>query len=128
MAETQAVAESRIEEYWDWIAVALFLLLAVDLLTTLAAARVVGVGAESNPLMRWLLGRDIVVVIAAHLVVVVLVTGCFRLLIGHLRRTPAPADRYLALLIEAWLGVLVAVGLGVFANNLAVIVLGQSLL
>jgi hypothetical protein len=128
MAETQAVAESRIEEYWDWIAVALFLLLAVDLLTTLAAARVVGVGAESNPLMRWLLGRDIVVVIAAHLVVVVLVTGCFRLLIGHLRRTPAPADRYFALLIEAWLGVLVAVGLGVFANNLAVIVLGQSLL
>ncbi|WP_299331354.1 hypothetical protein [Haloplanus sp.] len=128
MAEPQAVAESRIEEYWDWIAVALFLLLAVDLLTTLAAARVVGVGAESNPLMRWLLGRDIVVVIAAHLVVVVLVTGCFRLLIGHLRRTPAPADRYFALLIEAWLGVLVAVGLGVFANNLAVIVLGQSLL
>lgn len=128
MAEPQAVAESRIEEYWDWIAVALFLLLGVDLLTTLAAARVVGVGAESNPLMRWLLGRDIVVVIAAHLVVVVLVTGCFRLLIGHLRRTPAPADRYFALLIEAWLGVLVAVGLGVFANNLTVIVLGQSLL
>jgi hypothetical protein len=128
MTEPRPVVESRIEEYWDWIAVALFLLLAVDLLTTLAAARVVGAGAESNPLMRWLLGRDVAVVVAAHLVVVVLVTGCFRLLIGRLRHTPAPTDRYFALLIEAWLGLLVAVGLAVFANNLAVIVLGESLL
>jgi len=128
MTDPRAVAESRIEEYWDWIAVALFLLLAVDLLTTLAAARLVGAGAERNPLMRWLLGRDLAVVVAAHLVATVLATGCFRLLIGRLRRTPSPADRYFALLIEAWLGVLVAVGLAVLANNLAVIVLGRSLL
>jgi len=122
------ISESQIEEYWDWIAVALFLLLAVDLLTTLAAARVVGHGAEANPLMRWLLGRPTLVVIGAHLVVVVLVTGCFRLLVGRLRRTPSPVDYYFALLIEGWLGTLVAVGLAVFANNLAVIVLGRSLL
>jgi len=122
------ISESQIEEYWDWIAVALFLLLAVDLLTTLAAARVVGHGAEANPLMRWLIDRPTLVVIGAHLVVVVLVTGCFRLLVGRLRRTPSPADYYFALLIEGWLGTLVAVGLGVFANNLAVIVLGRSLL
>ncbi|QGX96251.1 hypothetical protein EI982_16435 [Haloplanus rallus] len=128
MTRSRRVTESRIEEYWDWIAVALFLLLAVDLLTTLAAARVVGRGAEGNPLMRWLLGRPTLVVVGAHLVVVVLVTGFFRLLVGRLRRTPSPADRYFALLIEVWLGVLVAVGLAVFANNLAVIVLGRSLL
>jgi pheromone shutdown protein TraB len=125
---TTRIADSRIEEYWDWIAVALFLLLAVDLLTTLAAARVVGVGAERNPLMRWLLGRGVLVVIGAHLAVAALVTGFFRLLVARLRRTPAPANRYFARLIEAWLGVLVAVGLGVFANNLSVIVLGGSLL
>jgi hypothetical protein len=125
---TARIADARIEEYWDWIAVALFLLLAVDLLTTLTAARLVGAGAESNPLMRWLLGRSIPIVIGAHLGVVVLVTGCFRLLVARLRRTPPPANRYFALAIEAWLGVLVAVGLGVFANNLAVIVLGGSLL
>jgi pheromone shutdown protein TraB len=125
---TARIAESRIEEYWDWVAVALFLLLAVDLLTTLAAARLVGTGAESNPLMRWLLGRGVLTVIGAHLAAVVLVTGCFRLLVDRLRRTPAPANRYFALAIEAWLGFLVAVGLGVFANNLAVIVLGRSLL
>jgi hypothetical protein len=125
---TARIAESRIEEYWDWIAVALFLLLAVDLLTTLAAARLVGVGAESNPLMRWLLGRSILVVIGTHLTVVVLVTGFFRLLVDRLRRTPAPANHYFALGIEVWLGFLVAVGLGVFANNLSVIVLGGSLL
>lgn len=125
---TARIAESRIEEYWDWIAVALFLLLSVDLLTTLSAARLVGTGAESNPLMRWLLGRGVLTVIGAHLAAVVLVTGCFRLLVDRLRRTPAPANRYFALAIEAWLGFLVAVGLGVFANNLAVIVLGRSLL
>jgi hypothetical protein len=125
---TPRVTDARIEEYWDWIAVALFLLLAVDLLTTLAAARLVGAGAESNPLMRWLLGRSILVVIGAHLAVVVLVTGCFRLLVDRLRRTPSPTHYYFALLIEAWLGFLVAVGLLVFANNLAVIVLGESLL
>mgnify|MGYP000283047916 CR=1 FL=1 len=128
VTRSRRITESRIEEYWDWIAVALFLLLAVDLLTTLAAARVVGRGAESNPLMRWLLGRSTLVVVGAHLVVVVLVTGFFRLLVGRLRRTPPPADHYFALLIEAWLGVLVAVGLAVFANNFAVIVLGRSLL
>jgi dipeptide/tripeptide permease len=125
---TPGVTESRIEEYWDWIAVALFLLLSVDLLTSLAAARLVGAGAESNPLMRWLLGRTTLVVVGAHLGVVVFVTGFFRLLLGRLRRTPSPADYYFALLIEGWLGVLVAVGLGVFANNLSVIVLGRSLL
>ncbi|MEF8855929.1 MAG: DUF5658 family protein [Haloplanus sp.] len=125
---TARIADARIEEYWDWIAVALFLLLAVDLLTTLAAARLVGASAESNPLMRWLLGRNILVVIGAHLAVVVLVTGCFRLLTDRLRRMSPPANYYFALAIEVWLGVLVAVGLGVFANNLAVIVLGGSLL
>ena len=35
---------------------------------------------------------------------------------------------YLALAVELWLGLLVAAGLLVFANNLAVIVLGWSLL
>lgn len=125
---TDRITDARIEEYWDWIAVALFLLLAVDLLTTLAAARLVGTGSESNPLMRWLLSRGVLAVIGAHLAVVVLVTGCFHLLVGRLRRTAPPVDRYLALTIEAWLGVLVAVGFAVFANNLAVIVLGDSLL
>ncbi|WP_248896270.1 DUF5658 family protein [Haloplanus halobius] len=119
---------SRIEEYWDWITVALFLLLTVDLLTTLAAARLVGTGAESNPLMRWLLGRSLAVVVGAHLLVAVVVAVGFRLLVERLRRTPPPANRYFAALIEVWLGVLVAAGLLVFANNLAVIVLGESLL
>ncbi|MFC7174510.1 hypothetical protein ACFQL0_16395 [Haloplanus litoreus] len=85
---TPGITESRIEEYWDWIAVALFLLLSVDLLTSLAAARLVGTGAEGNPLMRWLLGRTTLVVVGAHLAVVVLVTGFFRLLLDRLRRTP----------------------------------------
>jgi hypothetical protein len=117
-----------LHEYWDWVAVALFLLVGVDLLTTLAAARVVGPGSEANPLMRCLLGWSVLVVVALHLLVVVLATGFFRLLVDLLRRTDPPRDRVLARLVEAWIGVLVAVGLGVFANNLAVVVLGESLL
>lgn len=42
--------------------------------------------------------------------------------------TPARVRPYYGLLIEAWLGLLVAAGLALFANNLSVIVLGESLL
>lgn len=128
MGRGPAVDESRIGEYWDWVAVALFLLVSVDLLTTLAAAEVAGRAAERNPLMRWLLGRSLGVVVAVHLAVVVLVTLTFRAVVGRLRRTPAPQSRYFALLVELWLGLLVAAGLAVFANNLSVVVLGRSLL
>ncbi|MFC6988410.1 hypothetical protein ACFQJD_06265 [Haloplanus sp. GCM10025708] len=128
MSRGRTVDESRIGEYWDWVTVALFLLVTVDLLTSLAAAEVVGRSAEGNPLMRWLLGRSLGVVVAVHLGVVVLVSVTFHVLMGRLRRTSAPQSRYFALLLELWLGSLVAVGLAVFANNLAVIVLGRSLL
>ncbi len=40
------------EEYWDWVAVALFLLVTVDMLTTMFAAAALGPVAEANPLMR----------------------------------------------------------------------------
>lgn len=42
-------------------------------------------------------------------------------------RTPNPADRYFTLPVEAWLGLLVATGLAVLANNLSAIILGRSL-
>jgi hypothetical protein len=46
----RGIDPARIEEYWDWVAVALFLLVGVELLTTLAAARVVGLGVLANNL------------------------------------------------------------------------------
>ncbi len=123
-----SVLTERVEEYWEWLAVALYLLTAVDLLTTLYAAAVVGVGYEQNPLVRWLLGRSVAALVGVNLVVVVAAAVGFRGVVATLERTPPRLRPYYTLVIEVWLGLLVAAGLGVFANNLSVIVLGQSLL
>lgn len=121
------VAE-RVEEYWTWAAAALFLLITVDLLTTLYAAAVVGVEAESNPVTAWLLGRSLPVLVGANVAAATLAALCFRGVMATYRRTPRRVRPYYGLLIEVWLGSLLAAGLGVFANNLAVVVLGRSLL
>ncbi|UIO99114.1 hypothetical protein Hbl1158_11290 [Halobaculum sp. CBA1158] len=121
-----SVAE-RVEEYWGWATAALFLLVTVDLLTTMYAAAAVGSAAEANPLIRWALGRPLSVLVAVNLGAVVLAALVFRGLMETYRLTPARVRPYYALVIEAWLGALVAVGLAVFANNLSVIVLGESL-
>ncbi|MFB6135834.1 MAG: hypothetical protein ABEJ04_03665 [Halobacteriaceae archaeon] len=121
-------APLRVEEYWDWAAVALFLLVPLDLLTTLYAAAEVGVAAESNPLVRWALARGVLAVVALNLAAVVLVAALFAGVLRMLERTPPPHDRRFGRLIEAWLGLLVVAGLAVFANNLSVIVYGRGLL
>lgn len=120
-------SERRIPEYWSWIAVALFLLVTVDLLTSMYAAEVVGVAAESNPFMQWLLQQDLPILVGTNLLAVTLVAVCFAGVMATLRRTPDPYARYFAFGIELWLGFLLAVGLFVFANNLSVIVYGTSL-
>lgn len=117
----------RVQEYWSWIAVALFLLVTVDMITTTYAAYQVGVIHESNPLVRWSLLQGPAIFLGINLAAVVLVTVLFDRVVDVLCRTPAPYDGYLAAGIEAWLGGLLAAGLLVFANNLAVIFFGQSL-
>jgi len=120
--------DARAQEYWDWIAVALFLLVTVDMLTTVYAARAVGVAGEANPVMRWSLASGPIVFAVVKLLTVIAVAGLFGRVLAIFERTPAPYDRYFAAAIEAWLGGLLATGLLVFANNLFVIVHGQSLL
>ena len=120
--------DARAQEYWDWIAVALFLLVTVDMLTTVYAARTVGLGGEANPFVRWSLTSGPIVFAAVNLITVVAVAGLFDRVLAVLDRTPTPYHRYLAAGIEAWLGGLLAAGLLVFANNLVVIVHGRSLL
>jgi hypothetical protein len=120
--------DARVPEYWDWVAVALFLLVTVDMITTVYAARSVGLAGEANPLVRWSIASGPVAFGLVNLATVVVVAGLFDRVIETLQRTPAPYDRYLAGGIEAWLGGLLAAGLLVFANNLIVIFHGQSLL
>ncbi|MEZ3142767.1 hypothetical protein [Halobaculum sp. MBLA0143] len=119
---------ARVGEYWDWIAVALFLLTTVDLLTTLLAAAAVGVAYEGNPLVRWLLRRSLPALVAVNLLAVAAGAVGFRAVVATLRRTPPRIRPYYALVVEVWLGLLVAAGLSVFANNVSVILLGRSLL
>lgn len=127
LTDRETPLAARLEEYWDWVAVALFLLLSVDLLTSLSAAAVVGLENETNPLMAWLLGRHLAVVVAVHLGVAVAVAGLFAVLFEYARSVPPRLERPVRVGLESFLGVLVAVGLFAFANNMAVIVFGRGL-
>lgn len=120
-------SNGRLEEYWDWFAVALFALITVDMITTMYAAFHVGPAAEANPLMRWALGQGMLTLTLVNLAATVIAVGIFYLLIRQLRRTAPPYDLYVGLGVEAWLGLLIAGGLFVFANNLYVIFHGRSL-
>lgn len=120
--------EARTREYWSWIAVALFLLTTVDMITTMYATYRFGVTGESNPLVRWALVRGPVFFTMLNLGAIILVTVLFERVVGVLNRTPDPYSRYFAAGIEAWLGGLLAAGLLIFANNLTVIFFGTSLL
>lgn len=122
------VFDSPFDQYWDWIAVALFLLTSVDMLTTIYAASVYGAAAEANPVMRWVLNQGIVLLVVVNLVAVVVVVALFYAVQWQVRRMAPPYNRYFALLVEVWVGLLVAIGLAIFANNLSAIVLGSSLI
>lgn len=127
MTRHEAV-QQRVAEYWQWVAVALFLLLSLDLLTSIYAAAVVGIDAEANPVMAYLLGQPLAIIVGAHLVVLLLAVGFFYALMRTYVATPERLRRPYGFLIEAWLGLLLAVGFWVFANNVSVIVLGEGLL
>lgn len=103
------------------------MLLSVDLLTSIYAAAAVGVGGEANPVMAFLLIQPLPVVVGVYLGVAVLAVGFFYGLMRTSVATPARLRRPYGYLIEAWLGLLLAVGLWVFANNVSVVVLGEGL-
>ena len=120
--------DARVQEYWDWLAVALFVLITVDMVTTVFAARVVGVPGEANPVVRWSLLKGPLMFAGVNLLAVVAAVMLFDHIMDLLLDTPEPYARYVAAGIEAWLGGLLAAGLLVFANNLAVIFHGRSLI
>ncbi len=122
------LARRRVEEYWSWFAVGLFLLLPVDLLTTYGAAAEYGLAHEANPVMRWLLPKGVVVTTVVHLCLVVVAVAGFRGVLVAIERTPARLRPPLLYGLELWLGLLIVAGLIVLANNLSVIVFGDSLL
>lgn len=120
--------DARVQEYWDWLAVALFILITIDMVTTLYAAELLGPGAESNPLIRWSLLQGMVVFAVVNILAVIVAVVLFDRVVDLLLNTPKRYENYFAAVIEAWLGGLLAAGLLVFANNLTVIFFGRSLI
>jgi hypothetical protein len=116
------------EEYWSWLAVALFLLVTVDLLTTVGAIARFGFGAEANPFVASLLREPLWVVVGVNLTVVGSVAYAFRTLLRLIECTSPRLRPLFAQVVEVWLGFLVAFGLFLFANNLSALVHGASLL
>ncbi|QLD87099.1 hypothetical protein HWV23_15665 [Natronomonas halophila] len=113
--------EDRIERWWRLFAVALFLLVPLDLLTTLLVVTRYGTVVEANPLMRWLLDQGLLVVTATNLGVVVLVVLLFQAAIRRIRQTPPAYHRAVTRVVDVWVGVLLVAGTVLVANNLAVL-------
>lgn len=102
--------------------------MTADLLTTLYAASLYGPTAEANPSFQWMLGQGVLVVVAVNLVALVLLGWLFDGYYRLLMRTQGTEAWVLARSFELWLGLVIAGGLFVFANNLSVIVHGRSLI
>lgn len=120
--------EERARQYWVYFAVGLFLVVVLDLFTTIVATAQYGVAVESNPLMRWLLLQGPAVVAAAHIVVVLVVVSLFSRVIQAARGASTSTARRLETAIRLLLGAMITVGVVVVTNNVVVIVLGHSLL
>lgn len=118
---------AHLKRDWRWFAVALFVLVTLDMLTTMYAAVAVGVAAEANPLIRWTLEHGLLAFTAVNLVAAALTAAGFAGLVRLINSSQPPYDRYLEIVVRLWLGVLLVGGLIVFANNVSVIVLGRSL-
>ena len=110
----------ELNEYWEWVCSALFVLVPLDLLTTVYATVSVGLEHEANPFMIWLLGQSTPVIAAVHLLVVVLVAGIFELYYRLSQRS----EQYGEMMLQAakvYLALLTTVGLVVFGNNLLIV-------
>lgn len=133
MGECDVESEWRVgaadrREYWSWVAGALYLLLSVDLLVTLYAAGLYGAGAEANPFVQWALTQHLAVLVGVNLLALGVLAVLFYGYLELLAAARGVEAWIMARSFELWLGCLVAAGLFVFANNLSVIVHGQSLL
>jgi len=115
--------EARVETWWAGLAVALLLLLPVDLLTTLAAVARHGPAVEANPLVRWLLDRGMIeVVVLANVAAGSAAVYLFHAVVGIVRRAPAGRRRVLVYGIDAWILLVVFAGIVLVANNLLAVV------
>jgi len=113
----QEIRNLQRRRWWGAFAVALFLLVPADLLTTLASVAVHGASVEANPLMRALIEHGLVAVTAANVLVVVVAVVAFDRAVDDGIQAAAPERRRLATGLELWLAVLLVGGVALVANN-----------
>jgi hypothetical protein len=123
---TQQQVQRRLNEYWYWFGLLLFLYISVDMALTMWAASAVGAEGEANPLMRWALSEGPAMLVLLNTVIAT--AGIFfqRLLHGLLRSTDSDQQPLFALAIEFWLGIFIAGALLLAANNLSIIFFGEN--
>lgn len=114
--------DQYVGQWWFWFAVALLLLLPIDLLTTLVAVAEYGTIIEANPVMAWLLDHGLLAVTVANLLVGGLVVYMFHAAIGRFRRSPPSFQRPMIHMMNVWIGILLGVGIAVVTTNLRVFV------
>lgn len=108
----------RVDQWWAWFAVALFLLIPLDLFTTLLAVGRHGTAVEANPVMRWLLEQGLFAGTAANLLVAGVAVFLFHIAVDRVRRI-SPLYRFVFVrLVDVWIGLLIAAGLILVTNNL----------
>lgn len=122
MAGSSVEMDRYVRTWWRLFAVALFLLIPLDLLTTLLAVTKYGLGVEANPLMRWLLDQGLFAVTVANLVVAGLGVVLFHVAIDGIRDAPPTTHRALTYVVNTWVGVLLLAGIVLVSNNILVII------
>ena len=113
--------DRHIDQWWVLFTVALFLLLPLDLLTTLAAVSQYGLVVEANPIKRWILEQGILAVTVVNLFVLVAVVLLFDWALGIFRRTSPEHQAKLVLVTHIWMVLLLVAGIVVVTNNALVV-------
>ncbi|HKJ59766.1 MAG TPA: hypothetical protein VKA37_11080 [Halobacteriales archaeon] len=119
--------ERRLETYWWWFAVVLFVVITLDMVTTMYATNSLGLAAEANPLIRLALERGVLEYTLLNLASLGVTIGGFTVLTRVVRGSEPPYSQYFEVVLKLWLGSLFAVGVFVVVNNLLVILYGKSL-
>ena len=121
MTHTATDVELDVRNWWVLFGVALFLLIPLDLLTTLIAVATYGITVEANPVMRWLLQRGLLVTTAVNLVVVGVAVTLFHLAIERIKAVSPAERRVLSAGVTVWIAILIVSGSVLVLNNLLVI-------
>jgi hypothetical protein len=107
--------------WWAGFTLALFLLVPLDMFTTMLSVAQHGLGVEANPFVRYLLYRGVVELTLVNLFVVGVSVYAFHVAVETIRDASGLRGTVLELGVDAWLVVLMVGGTLVAVNNVATV-------